>query len=326
SVNQTWIQNGTERLSLQRSFQEEPRPMRNSMMTQLRSCVKKTWPRPTFHVQCQSPDCGRIWRPYSSTKRIVGGRVARHGDWPFLVAIQGGPDRVFYCAGALVSRNWVVTAAHCIGDQEDYSGWTLKLGVTRRTSHTVYSATRRVKSKPVVHHEYNSRTLFDKDVALLELDRPVEFHETLRPVCLPVAGHRIPVGTRCTVIGWGKSSNDPKTDYEVAINEVEVPVVDDALCSVWVDQFSMSLTDAMFCAGYEEGGKDACQGDSGGPLLCRDPKYGDRWYLGGIISWGIQCAHPRLPGVYVNVSTVVPWIRHHTDLPTENGTDEVSLS
>lgn len=65
----------------------------------------------------------------------------------------------------------------------------------------------------------------------------------------------------------------------------------------------------MICAGYEEGGRDACQGDSGGPLLCPYPGEKDRWFVGGIVSWGIMCAHPRLPGVYANVIKYVPWIQ-----------------
>ncbi|XP_024944414.1 serine protease hepsin [Cephus cinctus] len=64
----------------------------------------------------------------------------------------------------------------------------------------------------------------------------------------------------------------------------------------------------MICAGYPEGGKDACQGDSGGPLLCQDPTDQERWFVGGIVSWGIKCAHPKLPGVYAYVPKYVPWI------------------
>ena len=39
----------------------------------------------------------------------------------------------------------------------------------------------------------------------------------------------------------------------------------------------------MFCAGKEEGGKDACQGDSGGPLVC--VKDGQP-IIYGVTSWG----------------------------------------
>lgn len=49
-------------------------------------------------------------------------------------------------------------------------------------------------------------------------------------------------------------------------------------------------------------------GDSGGPLLCRDTTDRDRWFVGGIVSWGIMCAHPKLPGVYANVPRYIPWI------------------
>lgn len=47
---------------------------------------------------------------------------------------------------------------------------------------------------------------------------------------------------------------------------------------------------------------------SGGPLLCRDPNDRERWFVGGIVSWGVKCAHPKLPGVYANVPKYIPWI------------------
>lgn len=50
------------------------------------------------------------------------------------------------------------------------------------------------------------------------------------------------------------------------------------------------------------------QGDSGGPLLCELDDAPGRWFVGGIVSWGIKCAHPHLPGIYANVPSFVPWI------------------
>jgi len=51
------------------------------------------------------------------------------------------------------------------------------------------------------------------------------------------------------------------------------------------------------------------KGDSGGPLLCQDKEDKDRWFVGGIVSWGIKCAHPKLPGVYAYVPKYVTWIQ-----------------
>ncbi|XP_018017442.2 serine protease filzig [Hyalella azteca] len=48
------------------------------------------------------------------------------------------------------------------------------------------------------------------------------------------------------------------------------------------------------------------QGDSGGPLSVR--RADGRWVLVGIISHGIKCAYPNLPGIYMRVSHYKPWI------------------
>ncbi|EDO26255.1 predicted protein, partial [Nematostella vectensis] len=57
-------------------------------------------------------DCG--WRPSlpdKEFKRIVGGEETVPGAWPWQAALVFNGSQV--CGGTLISRGWVVTAAHC---------------------------------------------------------------------------------------------------------------------------------------------------------------------------------------------------------------------
>ena len=56
-------------------------------------------------------------------------------------------------------------------------------------------------------------------------------------------------------------------------------------------------------------GKASCQTDSGGSFICNSK-------LAGVVSWGIGCTRPDLPGVYTNVKTYVDWIEGNSVVPT----------
>lgn len=64
-----------------------------------------------------------------------------------------------------------------------------------------------------------------------------------------------------------------------------------------------TLTQVHLCYGTE--GKDACYGDSGGALA-------DKKTIYGIVSFGESCG--KVPGVYVNVSYYISWIKKVTNL------------
>uniref|UniRef100_A0A672UXQ3 Peptidase S1 domain-containing protein n=1 Tax=Strigops habroptila TaxID=2489341 RepID=A0A672UXQ3_STRHB len=147
----------------------------------------------------------------------------------------------------------------------------------------------------IPHPSYNTDTA-DYDVAVLELKRPVSFTKYIQPVCLPDAGHHFPTSKKCLISGWGYLKED-------FCKQTTVELLDQTLCS---SLYSHVLTDRMLCAGYLEGKIDSCQGDSGGPLVCQEPS--GKFFLAGIVSWGIGCAEARRPGVYTRVTKLRDWI------------------
>ncbi len=53
-------------------------------------------------------------------------------------------------------------------------------------------------------HRYN----LTNDIALIKLDRDIEYTPEISPVCLPDAGEELPAGTECYTTGWGFLSRE----------------------------------------------------------------------------------------------------------------------
>ncbi|XP_021234101.1 transmembrane protease serine 9 isoform X1 [Numida meleagris] len=242
-------------------------------------------------------DCGS--RPAMQTaSRIVGGTEASRGEFPWQVSLRENNEH--FCGAAILTEKWLVSAAHCFTEFQDPAMWAAYAGTTS-ISGADSSAVKLGIARIIPHPSYNTDTA-DYDVAVLELKRPVTFTKYIQPVCLPHAGHHFPTNKKCLISGWGYLKEDFLVKPEF-LQKATVKLLDQALCS---SLYSHALTDRMLCAGYLEGKIDSCQGDSGGPLVCEESS--GKFFLAGIVSWGIGCAEARRPGVYTRVTKLRDWI------------------
>jgi secreted trypsin-like serine protease len=230
--------------------------------------------------------------------RIVGGREAQSGAFPWAVALtmMSGGRRTQYCGSSLIADRWLLTAAHCdvaltdeavLGrhDLRDQGGEVIKV------------------SKFLPHPSYNAETS-DFDIALVKLDRASQKpHVDL-----------IPTGTtldnpprKATIVGWGRTREGGATSS--VLREVELPLITNTSCESQYTSNApdehIQITANMMCA--FEAGKDSCQGDSGGALVVRDSN-GSAWSQAGVVSFGIGCARAEFPGVYTRVAKFRQWI------------------
>ena len=115
--------------------------------------------------QCGRPNIIKKW-----DYRIVNGQDVPKNEFPWQVRLSI-PGRKAHCGGSLLTRDHILTAAHCITTlAQSITVWTRDHDFTKEDgeeSHAVCNLTK--------HPEYGKMRGFDADIAVLHLCKPLMF-------------------------------------------------------------------------------------------------------------------------------------------------------
>jgi hypothetical protein len=263
--------------------------------------------------------------------RIVGGKIAPRGLAPWQVFVTS----TLYCGGALIAKDWIVTAAHCMLDTDGRTPLSEAAAIRKTTIEAggllrnelpqKFKVDRVVVSPEWKKVSVNGVSVWNEgDIVLMHIapGADLDDRELLAVVGLPDTRETTypAVGTGAMVTGWG--STQVRTQALVRGQSVSTPIelnyadrirtLANPDCAARINA-PMPLPPSLVCAWYEgnraigEANRTTCQGDSGGPLVARSSAGRKPWELIGIVSSGIQCG--PYPAVYTRVAHHLGWIR-----------------
>uniref|UniRef100_A0A8C6ZXQ7 Coagulation factor X n=1 Tax=Neovison vison TaxID=452646 RepID=A0A8C6ZXQ7_NEOVI len=218
--------------------------------------------------------------------QVSAGRAAGGGPGPDEHENEG------FCGGTILSEYYVLTAAHCLQQAKKF---TVRVG--ERNTDTEEGDEVAHEVEMVIRHNRFVRETYDFDIAVIRLRTPITFRMNVAPACLPQkdwAESTLMTQKTGFVSGFGKTHEKGRPSSTLKM--MEVPYVDRNTCKL---SSSFSITQNMFCAGYDSKLEDACQGDSGGPHVTR---FGNTYFVTGIVSWGEGCARKGKYGIYTKVT------------------------
>lgn len=257
----------------------------------------------------------------ATARKVIRGFLVPPGAAPWQ-ALLWRPERVTWrrqplalserleCGGALIGTGWIVTAAHCVLDDDKKPiitrDYTIRLGVT--DAYSTQGASYRILN--VFPHESYIVTGSLFDIALIQFDHrsggrwPPKDVKTIkldgrRNIPLSLSG-----GMPVYAFGWGNTAFQGQNSQ--VLKGALLQLQDITQCQRDTATDRAFLLGSLLCASAEDKSQ-VCDGDSGGPLI----SYAGRGpTLIGVVSAGTDCGQTGVPTRFtrVSVARVRDWI------------------
>ncbi|XP_018800620.1 PREDICTED: serine protease SP24D-like [Bactrocera latifrons] len=231
------------------------------------------------------------------TTRVVGGDEAYEGQFPHQISLRRSGSHT--CGGSILSRYYVLTAAHCVGTidaQGNYSTYDPSLFTVRAGSTDRLRGGVLVNVQSILTHENYGNFL--NDVSLLRLRNPLIYSQNIQPARL--ATKEVPAGEPVIISGWGRVKQGGDIPQKLKWNTLSA--ISRSECRAAINWDS----DALICLAHAPN-NGACNGDSGGPAMYEGEVVG----IAGFVYGGCGTGNPD---GYAKVYYHVNWIKQHAEL------------
>ncbi len=115
-------------------------------------------------------------------------------------------------------------------------------------------------------HEGFDKKNYEKDVAILRLEKPVTLSSTVKIATLPAPGMNDFVGNHAVVFGWGVDENNQTLE---TLKQIEMEFVSNVVCQGFYShrKIDIKISDQHVCAISKVNISATCHGDSGGKII-----------------------------------------------------------